>query len=419
MRHDLPALLFNKYDLDSYLKNLLQKAVASVDQIPENQFHISADKEIVRSIVSKRSVTPIELYEDRAVLEQSETKIDVGGWPDRSWGHDGGSIMIPGTSVTISYPFTGDPTLWEARPNRFTLNPPRGSIRAKAGESGFLDINVTRPSDEGPGVYKPAIDRTLTDVKDYLSSSKAQIEVHNNSIAGHVLPAIQARRARLAQNSVIANLIGIPLTKKDGAPSIQPIHVQPRIVVDLPPVPKTGLKPEPGIADKVYEDILSIIRHEGRTFETTPKTYRVHDEEELRDIMLAHLNGHFKGGATGETFRRSGKTDIRIEQDNRAAFVGECKVWRGGGELGAALDQLTGYLTWRDCKAAVVVFNKEVKGFSELLDQKVPVALKAHPNFIEMFPTDQAGEWNCIFRSKEDPGRRIKVRVFLFNLFSA
>jgi hypothetical protein len=73
-------------------------------------------------------------------------------------------------------------------------------------------------------------------------------------------------------------------------------------------------------------NILTIIRHDGRTFEATPKTYAVHDEEELRDIIRAHLNGHYKGDATGETFRRAGKTDLRIEAESRTAFVAECKV---------------------------------------------------------------------------------------------
>lgn len=418
MRHGLLGLLFSEYDLDISIRNFLKRAVHSVDEIPENQFHISSDDEIVRSIVSKMSVAPIELYEDKAVLDHSETQIDVQGWRDRAWGHDGGPLMIPGTSVTISYPYTGKAELWRAKPMRYTLNPPRATIRELKGESGFLDINVTRPADEGPAVFKPAIDQTLASIKEYLSWSKSQLETFNASIAGHILPAIQARRVRLAQHSKIADLIGIPLAKKDGAPAVQPIHVEHRIV-ELPPVPRSGLKPEPGIADKLYDDILSIIRHEGRTFETTPKTYKGLDEEALRDVMLAHLNGHFKGGATGETFRRSGKTDIRIEQDNRAAFVGECKVWRGGAEVETALDQLTGYLTWRDCKAAVVIFNKEVKGFAELVDVKMPAALKAHPHFIEMLASDEAGEWHCIFRSKEDPGRRIKVRVLLFNLYSA
>ena len=125
----------------------------------------------------------------------------------------------------------------------------------------------------------------------------------------------------------------------------------------LPQVPKSGLAPEPGITDETYGHILQFIRHQGRTFERTPSTYAVHGEEDLRNIILAQLNGHFHGDAVGEAFRRKGKTDICIEQDNRAAFVGECKLWTGAAGLTAAMDQLLGYLTWRDSKAALIMFT--------------------------------------------------------------
>ena len=67
-------------------------------------------------------------------------------------------------------------------------------------------------------------------------------------------------------------------------------------------------------------------------------------------------------------------------------------------------------------KAAVVIFNKDMKGFSDLL-AKVPEIIKAHPHFIEILLGDEPGEWQFILRSNEDVGRRIRVRVFLFNLF--
>lgn len=163
-------------------------------------------------------------------------------------------------------------------------------------------------------------------------------------------------------------MLDIPLQSKLDAPAFEPIRVAPRSLPMLPVAPKTGLKPEPGITTEIYEKILNVIRHEARTYETAPTTFAKHDEEELRDIILAHLNGHLEGKAAGEVFRRTGKTDICIQQENRAAFVGECKVWKGAGQVPSALDQLLGYLTWRDSKAAFVMFNKTVNDFSSILE---------------------------------------------------
>ena len=162
--------------------------------------------------------------------------------------------------------------------------------------------------------------------------------------------------------------------------------------------------------------MLSVIRHEGRTFETTPKTYAVHDEEELRDIMMAHLNGHYEGAASGEAFRKSGKTDIKIEDRERAAFIAEFKIWRGSKELAAAIDQMLGYLTWRDCKAALVIFNKDNAKFSEVLS-KIPDVLKGHPKFKSEISPGNSGEWKVQLQSSEDEGRLVTVTVFAFDLF--
>ena len=190
-------------------------------------------------------------------------------------------------------------------------------------------------------------------------------------------------------------------------------HPEQGKVIDM----SQAVKTEYGIDDATYEHILKVIRHEIATFETTPVTYQNLGEEDLRNILIAHLNGHYEGDATGETFRHQGKTDIRIEADNRAAFVGECKVWTGGAGLSSAIDQLIGYLTWRDCKASLIVFNKKVKDFSSILE-KCPEQLRTHKSFKrEEKENVSANEWRVCLRSPVDQGREITVHVFLANLF--
>jgi hypothetical protein len=224
------------------------------------------------------------------------------------------------------------------------------------------------------------------------------------------------RRQRLKQHGDISALLNIPLQEKAGAPPLKRIPIETRRPPPLPVPPKGGMKPEPGIDVAIYEKILTVIRHEGRTFETTPATLAKLDEEELRDILLAHLNGHFEGGATGETFRRKGKTDIRIEDKDRSAFVAECKIWGGAGEIIKAVGQLLSYLTWRDSKAALIVLNKNVAGFSELPD-KMRQTILNHQFFLKEIPTNNAGEYRFLMRSEEDPGRRVTVHAYLFNLY--
>ena len=126
----------------------------------------------------------------------------------------------------------------------------------------------------------------------------------------------------------------------------------------------------------------------------------------------------FEGKTTGETFRKYGKTDIRLEEETRSAFVAECKLWGGEKVLLDALSQLLGYLTWRDCKSALVLFNKDVAGFAGV-QATIDAALRKHPQFLRALESARAGEWRYVFKSQEDAGREVTVHVLAFTLCRA
>lgn len=409
-------LLFYDGDLRATIEAHFQKVNEKVAAIPEPQFLATEDDLIIEHVVADFQVTPLELHEDAAQMEQEETRVDVthtGRYVPR---RDGQPTMAPGQRITVSIPFRGDRILWKLRPSSWHTSFPHGIIRSSGDDlGGFLDIVMELPSDCAPEQFKQHLDYQLRDVRFYLEKQNPDIEQLNNALPNKVRQIVQARRARLEAHGKVREVLNIPLKKKPGAPDVSQIPIRRKLVKPLPPTPD---KPaEPGIRDEDYEHILGVIRHEGRTFETTPATYAVHDEEELRDIMLAHLNGHYQGDATGETFRGAGKTDIRIESDNRAAFVAECKVWRGPKEAVAAVEQLLGYLTWRDCKTALVIFNKDVAGFAAI-QEKLGAVLRQHELCERALNISEPGEWRFRFRTKQDPGRYITLHVFLFNLFS-
>ncbi|REJ92329.1 MAG: hypothetical protein DWQ34_13145 [Planctomycetota bacterium] len=413
---DLPDLLFHELDLRQTLENNLQRARQEVDGIPEKQFLQASDDELTAHVFSKCEAVPLELHEDRMEMETEESQVDVRHHFDRAVFDRSRPALIPAVNVRVTIPFTGDAVLWKCQPSTFGLNPPRANVLSGRGDqSGEIELLQSRPADNVSGdELKREIDNMLSSIRSYLENSKRDVDAHNHKLHTHIQQCVAQRRARLGTHSQIASVLNIPLKRKPGSPDFSPLPVKRRLVKPLPAA--SNRPPEPGIRDEDYTHILKVIRHEGRTFEATPRTFAVHDEEELRDIIVAHLNGHFEGDATGETFRRHGKTDIRIEDQNRAAFVAECKVWRGPKELTKAVDQLLSYLTWRDCKAALIFFNKDVAGFTGI-QQKIPEALSQHPNCVRALNSDQAGEWRYKFRSAEDEQRHVIVHVFLFNLF--
>ena len=406
--------LFAELDLDSELRKRQVRVTTKVDAIPESQFLISSDQEVVQYVIPQLVVAPVVLQLDATTMNKAETQVDVSGDPMRIFSPGRrGPFLMPGTRADIDIPYTGEDWIFRYRTNPWSTVFPRAEVKR-----GSLRISISLPHDAEPERFKETYDRELGLVREYVDRAHTQVLAFNESLEPLVGQAVAHRRTRLGKHAGIADLLDIPLAAKRGAPSIAPVPIEIRRPPALPVPPKTGLAPEPGITDEAYEHILHFIRHQGRTFERTPGTYALHDEEGLRNIILAQLNGHFEGAAMGEVFRGSGKTDICIETDSRAAFVGECKLWTGPASLSGALDQLLGYLTWRDSKASVIVFNTRNRNFSKILPA-APDAIRGHALFLRDLPCEETGEWRVLMRSEEDEGRRVTVHVFLFDLYQA
>ncbi|WP_420267153.1 hypothetical protein [Candidatus Magnetominusculus dajiuhuensis] len=275
-------------------------------------------------------------------------------------------------------------------------------------------ILITRLSDETDAkASEDEIAMQIARINEWIACSREDIESHNKKLKNCIKGNVTDRRKRLGDNEKFISSLNIPLKKRLGAPGLTPIPLRIR---EVKPLTSKKQQPEYGISDEDFEYILKVIRHGGRTYETAPETFAIHGEDGLRDITLAILNSHFEGAATGETFRKFGKTDIKIESDNRAAFVAECKLWKGEKEVSKAIDQLLCYLTWRDCKAALVIFNKDAAKFSDI-QKKIPDIIKGHPKFIRPIIVPEGGEWRFIIKSQEDDEQHITLHVFLFNLY--
>ena len=404
-------LLFFEEDLDAQLRGCQKKVQCAVDQIPKDQFLVSSDQEIVDHFVTRLSVEPIVLHEEKITMSQHEAQVDVSHDPMcMSRGGRTGPHYVPGTRVEIDIPFTGEEWIFRYRTNPYSTVFPHADV-----QHGHLRLIFTQPHDADPNTFKTEYEQELGLVREYVERARRQVVAYNEGLSNRLQQAVRHRCERLERHGNIAELLDILPAIRPGAPSIEPVKVEVHRPASLPVPPKGALEPEPGITDQTFEHILRLIRHQGRTFERTPSTYAVHGEEDLRNIILAQLNGHFHGDAVGEVFRGKGKTDICIEQDDRAAFVAECKLWKGPLDMGAALDQLMGYLTWRDSKAALILFNVKNKDFTKMLEA-IPETLRAHPLVLRGLPCTEAGEWRFQTRSAEDAGRRVTMQAFILGI---
>ena len=232
----------------------------------------------------------------------------------------------------------------------------------------------------------------------------------NSSLRGEIQKRLQQKKKKVESYFSVATMFEVPIQKTPYAESHIPVRRK------ISPISHTyDTKPSYCIKDGDYNDILSTIKHTGCTYERTPSSYKSLHEEDLRNTLLAALNATYMGDAFGEAFRNNGKTDICIERENRAAFVAECKMWTGQKEVGSALNQLDSYLTWRDCKVALIYFVNR-KDYLKIVDT-LEDTLKALPTIRQVQKIDR-NEFKCQMISESNPGQMVQVRVMLFNLYS-
>jgi len=411
--------LFSKGDLYSAIEGQKRAAGQAMADLSANQIHASTDDQLIAHFLDKYLITPVMFYPDRAEKNMTECQFEARDsfiYDIR----DGQSIKVPGIKVVVRIPFTGEEDLFKLRPNSYTMSSAYADI-TKPGSDGigwltyeftFNQHNTTADS------IQRAIDSAVNFTVETIKNQHSQLAQFEQDLHQLLQSAVSRRRATLGGIHALAKALDIPVATKPGMPSLTPIAIAKKVIRQLPPIANSSQSTGFSITEQAYANILSAIRAQGRTFEKTPATFAKFDEEELRDVILGNLNTHFQGQATGETFRANGKTDICIDQDNRAAFIGECKIWRGVSGLVEGLHQLLGYLTWRDCKTALVIFNKDRSKFSEVLE-KAPAALRELAGlFHGEIAQSEPGEWQLTFKAPGDENRIITVHLMIYNLYT-
>jgi hypothetical protein len=218
--------------------------------------------------------------------------------------------------------------------------------------------------------------------------------------------------AQSATGAVMA--LGIPIRRKDSEPTFSIPATRREKPVKRPTVGQNKYEAEPALDEKEYRYILDILKSMSLVIERSPSSFASLDEETIRDHFLIQLNGHYEGGATGETFNASGKTDILIRVDNRNVFIAECKFWRGPKAYEEAIDQLLSYLSWRDSKCALLVFNKTKD--STAVRKKMHEVMESRPEHRKTIEYKIDGDSRYVLVKEADPGRDINVTTQIYDI---
>lgn len=383
-----------------------------IDSLSDGQLLGNSHDYLVAYFLEKYTFESLSLgEEDPSMRKQERCKISkyLHDPFDRGmYGRD--YVEVDGVRVSFAYPYHGNADLFRCKASTFSLSGypsievQKGYIVLKSERQ--IYSNADAPSGREIAAELNSQSESIRSGVEYLARD---IAAYNSTLSSSIESAL-AKRENLSKK--LTNLFAeleIPVEQKKTADGNIALRKKLRLE-SKPESRETNCY----ISDVIYEEILDIIRNCYATCERTPATYTSLDEEALRDLALVPLNCQYEGRATGETFRNKGKTDISIEEKNRAAFVAECKIWKGQKNFTAAIEQLLGYLTWRDSKTALLIFSRN-KNFKEVL-QAAKEALSEDDRCISL-KEPRENEFDCKYVFEGKPGDTTRIRVMVFDLY--
>jgi hypothetical protein len=402
-------LLFNKYRIFEALQRQTEAVKRKVQSIPANTLLNASEQDLVKGLLEEfRLNVPVIKDDEIYIADSTETQIDVSRDPTRMILDRSGPFYVPGNKTLIAVPFEGDSEFFGIQPQTYTLNPPRAEVTNTE-----ILLTYVR-TDQNAEAIKQEYLRTVASMKQYLASLAQSATQFNNQLEGLVTSDLKVRKNRLLADAGMTAAIGLPMKKREGMPITYSVPVS-RRAPGIEQIKVAGaFKPEPALTKEDYEEILRIIQNMVQVMELSPHAFRGMGEEDLRSHFLVQLNGAFSGQATGETFNFQGKTDILIRVEGKNVFIAECKFWKGEKAFLGALDQLLSYLSWRDTKAAVLVFNRNAD-FTAVL-AKIAESVPKHPHFKRDCGKSGETTFRYVFAQPNDINREIILTVLAFDI---
>jgi hypothetical protein len=313
--------------------------------------------------------------------------------------------------VTYHLPTSADEQVLSSQPNPSALIP-----RPIYLHDSDLCFEVTDHSGPATDVAQEA-QSVLNAIKTNLGYLADNIRTFNQALTPQVRQAFEARRSELKQRFGVIASLKVPLKKAGSIPETISVPIQTRKIPTPRPSAAPGKAYQSGwtLDDATYQEILRVIHDTGRVFERLPSTYAGKNEETLRDHLILQLEPHFTwGSTTGETFNKTGKTDLLIRYEKKNVFVAECKFWRGRKAHFETIDQILRYLTWRDSKTAIVYFidTKEISApLAAISDSTIE-----HPNCRAFKGSHDGSRFTYEFHLPGDPDCPIQTEILCFHL---
>jgi len=412
--------MFSRPSFQNYYSRLWDKIRGEILAEPDSAILGTAADELAEYYYSNNALQPLELDVNREIHFEHQKEIrTVPAHQRDSMYQSEGDLQYEFESVTLVVSIVPNEhisTLQKLLTSTFSMGWSPAELTCRPD-------TITRTFDikgYGLNLDDDQVARELEGARgrilQWIELVKKDVEQGNAALRQQIVGFIAERRQKIENDKArlagLTTRIKIPLKKK-GSEAVKRIRVEPKPLVRR--VKPSVRRPEEYVLDRnQVKDILDIIDNQCRQMERTPKPFEASQEEELRNIILVGLNGVFEGRATGETFSARGKTDIYLNIDKGNILICECKFWEGEQLYLDTIDQLLGYLTWRENYGIMITFSRR-KEFSKVLEQ-IPNVTQRHPTYARGFRPLAASHFLSVHTLPGDKGKEVELHHLFYNL---
>ncbi len=395
--------LFRTYSLDGIIQNQANAIVNRIKQ-ESNEYLSNVNIEEYLDYIQQtyQLQCPI-LLEENITCDQHEAQIERYDQFFSQINYVDGILFI------VNVPFEGMKEAFLAQASTFGTMLPKGTVTDNK-----LILNFAVAMFELDKFdLTSSVQKELAEIRRYLSYAEKDLLNFNSGIKSIAKQQIDYKLANYTKLQNVLKNIPYKLNREEVIKQPQLIR---KVEIKKPNANIQQKIAEPELEMKEYDHIIQICSDMAKVMERSPKAFAEMEEEDLRTHFLVQLNGHYQGQATGETFNSNGKTDILIRNDNQNVFIAECKFWKGQKVYLATIDQLLGYVTYRDTKTAIFVFVKNI--YFTNICEKIKSATEQHENFIKFIndykPPKDSSAFRCEFKNKNDEEKHFYITVMAF-----
>lgn len=394
---------FAEVDWHDYEQTLRESVKGEIDGLPKD-YLLGVDEDDYKGhLVEKFGLEPIDILKESEDVR--EPRIEKQAFQDY-----GRTIHRDTYVFSVEYRFNGSSGLFRVKPSSWTWTSHPINVAPSTKVVTFETMVARQDAEE----FRREKEKACSDSFMNVGNINTNVQAWNQGLPSLVSGLFDWRKKHLKTENDFFAAINVAAN-----PNTAEIFTVPTITRQIIPRPEVSAKKQftrdPAMADEMYEDVLKVLYQAGQGMERKPSLYKGKEEEALREQFLLFLETRYKATTgSGETFNKAGKTDILLKyEDGTNLFVAECKFWTGEKDFHAAIHQLFDrYLTWRDSKAALLLFVTN-KGFTSVV-QKVRDETPKHPYFVRTLTERAETSLTFEFHLPDDKERLVRFAILLF-----